>query len=168
MNSIPIRIKTGTVGELLVTLRLLQFGVQAAPPIKDSGNDLIALRGRAICAIQVKTSTGGNFNNLNLPELYDLVAFVHLAVENDEYKLDKSTIYLLDQGTIGGRNNITLNALKASEAEMTLDSIDHYFPLDPGADYEILLVDEDDEIVAERHVPEKEYVRDQVPVEPNR
>lgn len=43
MNQVTDKIMTGTIGELLVQIRLLQFGVQAAPPIKDSGNDLIAV-----------------------------------------------------------------------------------------------------------------------------
>ena len=55
-NPISQNLVTGTVGELLVQLRLLQYGVQAAPPLKDSGNDLIALKGYEIRTIQVKTS----------------------------------------------------------------------------------------------------------------
>lgn len=66
MNQITVQVKIGTIGELLVTLRLLQYGVQAAPPLKDSGNDLIAVRGMRFSAIQVKTITGNNFG------LYDL------------------------------------------------------------------------------------------------
>ena len=53
MNKITDRIQTGTVGELLVQIRLLQFGVQAAPPIKDSGNDLIAVNDREFRAVSV-------------------------------------------------------------------------------------------------------------------
>ncbi len=56
-NPISKAIKTGTVGELLVQLRLLQYDIQAAPPLKDSGNDLVALRGFAVRTIQVKTTT---------------------------------------------------------------------------------------------------------------
>jgi hypothetical protein len=58
-NPISNEIKTGTVGELLVQMRLLQHDVQAAPPLKDSGNDLIALRGFVVRTIQVKTTTDG-------------------------------------------------------------------------------------------------------------
>ncbi len=58
VNPISNAIRKGTVGELLVQLRLLQCGVQAAPPMKDSGNDLIALRGFVMRTIQVKTTTG--------------------------------------------------------------------------------------------------------------
>jgi hypothetical protein len=60
-NPISDQLKTGTIGELLVQLRLLQYCVQAAPPIKDSGNDLIAVRGEEFRGIQVKTSTKGRF-----------------------------------------------------------------------------------------------------------
>ena len=54
MNKITDNLKLGTIGELLVQLRLLEFDVQAAPPLKDSGNDLIAIRGIDMRAIQVK------------------------------------------------------------------------------------------------------------------
>lgn len=43
MNSITYRMRTGTIGELLVQLQLLEYDVQAAPSIKDSGNDLAGL-----------------------------------------------------------------------------------------------------------------------------
>jgi len=52
-------LRVGTIGELLVQLRLLQFHVQAAAPLKDSGNDLIAVRATRFHTIQVKT-TGGH------------------------------------------------------------------------------------------------------------
>ena len=57
-NPITERVKIGTIGELLVQLRLLQYDVQAAPPIKDSGNDLIAVKGEAFRGVQVKTTAG--------------------------------------------------------------------------------------------------------------
>jgi len=38
-NSIIERMESGKVGELLVQISLLQFGVQAALPVIDSGND---------------------------------------------------------------------------------------------------------------------------------
>jgi hypothetical protein len=53
MNPLDGRMVTCTVGELLVQLRLLEYDVQAAPPLKDSGNDLIAIRGGQFRAIQV-------------------------------------------------------------------------------------------------------------------
>lgn len=56
-NPIPPELTTGTLSELLVQLRLLQYGVQAAPPLKDSGNDLIAVSGFEMRCIQVKTTS---------------------------------------------------------------------------------------------------------------
>lgn len=43
MNPLEERMVTCAVGELLVQLRLLEYGVQAAPAFKDSGNDLVSL-----------------------------------------------------------------------------------------------------------------------------
>jgi len=37
MNPIKKEIKIGTIGEILVQLRLLQYSVQSAPALKDSG-----------------------------------------------------------------------------------------------------------------------------------
>ena len=59
MNRVTDKILTGTIGELLVQVRLLQYGVQASPPIKDSGNDLIAVNGDAFRAVAVRTTTTG-------------------------------------------------------------------------------------------------------------
>ena len=47
-NPISNQLTLGTIAELLVQASLLQFDVQAAPPLKDSGNDLIAIRRAAI------------------------------------------------------------------------------------------------------------------------
>ena len=63
-NPISSAIKIGTIGELLVQLRLLEYGIQASPPIKDSGNDLLAVKGRQFRFVQVKTTTKGKFPNL--------------------------------------------------------------------------------------------------------
>jgi hypothetical protein len=56
-NPISKKIKIGTIGELLVQLRLLQYGIQAAPPLRDSGNDLVGILGKDIKTIQVKTTS---------------------------------------------------------------------------------------------------------------
>ena len=94
-NPISEAVVKGTFGELLVQLRLLQHGVQAAQPLKDSGNDLIALRGEVVRTIQVKTTT----NDLPAwPEerkLYNLLAIVVLRGEGTEVFLDASEIYLI-------------------------------------------------------------------------
>ena len=76
MNRITDNLKIGTVRELLVQLRLLEHDVQAAPPIKDSGNDLIAVRGESFRAIQIKTTTGNNFDKPNPDRKYHILAVV--------------------------------------------------------------------------------------------
>lgn len=94
-NPISSNIKTGTIGELLVQLRLLQYGVQAAPPLKDSGNDLIALKGYEVRTIQVKTSVNGVPYTKNLPEHYHLLALVMLKNLDDNLLLDETKIYIV-------------------------------------------------------------------------
>ncbi|MCC6995170.1 MAG: hypothetical protein IT370_11230 [Deltaproteobacteria bacterium] len=56
MNPLAPNTSFGTAAELLVQLRLWQFGVQASAPLKDSGNDLIAVFGETFRAIQVKAT----------------------------------------------------------------------------------------------------------------
>ena len=94
-NPISQNLVTGTVGELLVQLRLLQYGVQAAPPLKDSGNDLIALKGYVVRTIQVKTSANRFPKIQNLPERYHLLALVKLTGHDETLLLDNSQIYLV-------------------------------------------------------------------------
>lgn len=93
----------GTIGELLVQIRLLQYGVQAAAPIKDSGNDLIALKGYAVKTIQVKTCTE-SFSTLKLPEKYHLVALVKLHGYDTELQLDQTKVYLVAKDQLVGLN----------------------------------------------------------------
>ena len=95
MNSITDQMLTGTVGELLVQLRLLEHNVQAAPPIKDSGNDLIAVRRNVFRAIQVKTRTGDKYSKDKLPELYHILAVVHLVENEETLLLDASQVFLI-------------------------------------------------------------------------
>jgi hypothetical protein len=100
MNKISPEVKTGTIGELLVQLRLLQYGVQAAPPIKDSGNDLIAIRQEVFRSIQVKTTTGDTYSKANLPDLYHILAVVHLVGDGYQVFLDRSRIFLIPQENV--------------------------------------------------------------------
>lgn len=97
LNRITDRIKTGTVGELLVQLRLLQFGVQAAPPVKDSGNDLIAVNGHEFRAVSVRTTTTGTYNKPSDDRLYHVLAVVELADDEHELYLDASRIFFIEQ-----------------------------------------------------------------------
>lgn len=99
MNPISKKIKIGTIGELLVQLRLLQYDVQAAAALKDSGNDLIAVKGNIFRAIQVKTTTLDRISFSNLHD-YHILAIVKLEGENDSLDLDNSKIYLLEKSEV--------------------------------------------------------------------
>lgn len=126
MNPISPEIKTGTIGELLVQLRLLQYGVQSAQPLKDSGNDLIAVKGNILKAIQVKTRKGDrfSFNGLDRKE-YHILALVRLESEENDICLDRTKIYLLrkDEVTSGSCNVRTLDnkELKNRVTELFLE-----------------------------------------------
>lgn len=102
MNPITNRINTGVTGELLVQLRLLENGVQAAPPLADSGNDLIAIRGEVFRAVQVKTTTREVFTKGNLPEHYHILAVVQLQSDEDKLYLDRSRVFLIARDEVDG------------------------------------------------------------------
>ncbi|MCZ7382298.1 MAG: hypothetical protein O8C64_12100 [Candidatus Methanoperedens sp.] len=117
-NPIHKFVKIGTLGELLVQLRLLQYNVQAAPPIKDSGNDLIAIKGLVFKTIQVKTSTTDNFRIQNLPSFYHILALVRLVGENNNIFLDNSRIFLLSKEEVT-RSSFNINNLMEKELNET-------------------------------------------------
>jgi len=95
-NPIDKNTKIGTIGELLVQLRLLQYDIQSAPPIKDSGNDLVALKGRNIKLVQVKTTATSTFPKLpGKKKIYDLLAIVELTGFDKTLMLDNAEIYLI-------------------------------------------------------------------------
>jgi len=96
-NPLTEKLVTGTVGELIVQLRLFQFDVQAFPPLKDTGNDLIALRRHSFHTIQVKTRTTNEFTVGNLPKFYTAVALVHLDGYDNILNLDSTIVYLLSR-----------------------------------------------------------------------
>jgi hypothetical protein len=127
MNPISAHLTTGTLGELLVQLRLLQFDVQAAPPLKDSGNDLIAIRGEDIRAIQIKTTSADHFeiDRRSLPQLYHALALVHLAGEERTLFLDQSRIFLLPREDVG-KGYYTFDEL--AQYELHEQSVDRLFP----------------------------------------
>lgn len=103
MNSLSESIVTGAVGELLVQLRLFQYGVQAAPPLQDSGNDLIGVRGHTFKAVQVKATRkdwGWNLTKIRRQaesRLYHLLALVQLDGTDNELFLDDCDIFLMCQ-----------------------------------------------------------------------
>jgi hypothetical protein len=105
MNQITDKLQTGTIGELFVQIRLLQYGVQAAPPLKDSGNDLIAVNGKEFRAVSVRTTTTGQFNKPDENRLYHVLAVVHLLGHKREVYLDGSRIFLIPQECVAGVAN---------------------------------------------------------------
>lgn len=98
-NPLSETVITGTIGELLVQLRLLEYGVQSAPPIKDSGNDLIAIKGEVVKFIQVKTKLNGPRYSKQLPEIYHLLFCVELELGEDggSFLLDESKITVFNK-----------------------------------------------------------------------
>jgi hypothetical protein len=102
MNRISDEISTGTLGELLVQIRLLQYGIQAAPPLKDTGNDLIAVKTKVFRAIQVKTTTGKTYHKGTLPEHYHIMAVVGLQGQDSEIFLDNSKVFLIPKPDVKG------------------------------------------------------------------
>src|SRR5258708_1588443 len=96
MNPLSPELVTGTVGELLIQLRLLQYGVQAAPPLKDTGNDLIAVRGESFRAIQVKTTTADDVRvDFDRTRRFHLLALAQLVGEGETLHLDQCQLFLI-------------------------------------------------------------------------
>lgn len=102
MNPLPDNLAKGTLGEIFVQLKLLQYGVQAAPPLKDSGNDLIAIKEDVFKAIQVKTTVRKRFefDTNDLPTRYHLLALVRLVGGDNEVDWTNSKIYLLPKDKV--------------------------------------------------------------------
>lgn len=100
MNQVTDKILTGTLGELLVQARLLQYGIQAAPPIKDSGNDLIAVNGREFRAVAVRTTTTGTYNKPEADRLYHVLAVVYLVGRDRDVSFDGSQIFLIPEAEV--------------------------------------------------------------------
>ena len=103
-NPITDNLKIGTLGELLVQVRLLEHDVQAAPPIKDSGNDLIAVCGETFRGIQVKTTAGRRVAERRLPKHYHILALVHLVATDTKLLLDESRVFLIPREAVDEMN----------------------------------------------------------------
>lgn len=120
MNPLPPQLKKGTIGELLVQLRLLQYGVQSVPPHKDTGNDLLAVRGDIFKAIQVKTSAAGHVFEFDRQELmnrgFHILALVQLQVEDCRVLLDKSSIFLLRREEVS-KGRFSVDELRSRELD---------------------------------------------------
>ena len=121
-NPLSPPLATGTLGEILVQLRLLQFGVQAAPPIKDTGNDLVAFRERTVRTLQVKTSANRVSQDRRLPQHYDILAFVLLRSSEGVVALDSSRIFLVPRISVQGTRR---NLASLAQYELLHDNVDH-------------------------------------------
>ena len=125
-NPLPPPLATGTLGEILVQLRLLQFGVQAAPPIKDTGNDLVAFLGRTVRTLQVKTSANRVSRDRRLPQHYDVLALVLLDSADGVVALDASRVFLIPrESVLGTLRNVT----SLAQYELLHDNVDHSMAL---------------------------------------
>ena len=94
MNPLYATTKQGTIGELIVQLRFLEHDVQAAAPIKDSGNDLIAIRGKVFRAVQVRCTTRETIDKPDDDVLYDILAIVQLPLNDGRPLTRDAEIYL--------------------------------------------------------------------------
>ena len=124
MNRITDEIRIGTAGELLVQLRLLEHAVQTAPPLKDSGNDLIAIRGEIFRAIQVKTTKGTRYSKARLPEMYHILAVVQLIGGEESIYLDKSPIFLIPRDQV---RDAPTSISRLEKFRMTQDHVNSLF-----------------------------------------
>lgn len=97
-NPITTKLETGTIGELLIQLRLLEYGIQAAPPIKDTGNDLIAIRGKVVKFVQVKTSEKRIPARRKSSKIRDFTFLVKLKrSSHNKFLLDESIIKVWEE-----------------------------------------------------------------------
>jgi len=113
MNPLPPKVNRGTLGELLAQIHLLANGVQAAPPIRDSGNDLIACRGSDILALQVKTKKRHDFSKHQMPALYHGAVFVVLREEADgRYDIATPDIYLMSRTEVEATKSFGRHAME--------------------------------------------------------
>jgi hypothetical protein len=124
MNDITRQIRIGTLGELLVQLRFLEHNVQAAPPLKDSGNDLIAIRGNIFRAIQVKTTRGNRYSRACLPSSYHILAVVKLVGNEESVLLDESFVFLIPKDEVG---TAPRNISRLEKFRMTPDHVNTLF-----------------------------------------
>ncbi len=66
--------------------------IASAPPLKDSGNDLVAIKGEALLVLRVKTTADDvlRFPRRTRRKLFHGLAFVKLEGEDPDLHLDRS------------------------------------------------------------------------------
>ena len=98
MNPLYATTTKGTLGELVVQLRFLEHNIQAAPPVKDSGNDLIAIRGPVFKAVQVRTTSGNTISKPRPSIDYHILAVVKLPRKEDgRYSTRHAEVFLFSR-----------------------------------------------------------------------
>jgi hypothetical protein len=95
LNHITEKQGIGSFGELLVQIRLLQCGVQAARPFIDTGNDLIAVNGNEFRAVSVRTTARESYKKPDASRRFHVLAVVHLVDSETEVFLDQSELFLI-------------------------------------------------------------------------
>lgn len=113
------------MGELLVQARLLQFGIHATPAIKDSGSDLIAVRGESFRVIQVRTRSEEPFTLEPLSPLYHILALVCLKATDRDVLLDQSTVYMIPKELVDEASISSFRGLE--EYAMHYELLDRLF-----------------------------------------
>jgi hypothetical protein len=83
-----------------VQFRLLQFRVQAAPPLKDTGNDLIAVRGMSMRSISVRSTIEKTFIKPPSKRIYQILAVVAFAVKDKQVSVDASQVFLVPHAAV--------------------------------------------------------------------
>ena len=92
--------------------------------MKDSGNDLIAIRGNSFRGLQVKTTANGGLHWQNLPLNYHILALVSLEGEGEDIFLDNSKVYLVPKEEVV---NIQANDESLEPFIIYQNLIDHLF-----------------------------------------
>ena len=112
MNPLTNEIRVGTIGELLVVLRLLEYDIQACFTLKDTGNDLIAVKDSIVKSIQVKSTLQNHWTSPRSSSKYDVLALVLLVASDGHYNLENSKIYMLSKNEVGERTSINLENIR--------------------------------------------------------
>ncbi|HRH93926.1 MAG TPA: hypothetical protein PKV72_05345 [Candidatus Peribacteria bacterium] len=108
VNPLPNPIKIGKLGELIAQLRLLELDVQAAPPLSDTGNDLIGVKGRVMKSIQIKTTT--NKSREKCTRKCDLIIYVDLKLDDDQFIDWRETkLSIRKENDTDGSSELSLN-----------------------------------------------------------
>jgi hypothetical protein len=112
VNRLPVTTNLGTLGELYVQIRLLEHGIQAAQPLKDSGNDLIAVYENQFRAIQVRSTTSQLVDKPAPEKSYHILAIVSFQ-KADHPTIDGANLYLFTKAEV---TNIGVNLAQYSNS----------------------------------------------------